>query len=146
MKTEQIIEEWMNDSQINLTDLTRCSAEVPLLHAKYVRELVAAKVVLNRLEGQLKSLKRDKKKYFNGEMTREELEQYGWTQYQGIKPLKSELNEIISLDKEYIELEAKVSNAEAKVSILESILTTINNRNWSIKNVIDWEKFQNGVN
>lgn len=144
MNLPQLMEEWEKDSSIPVTSLTRCSAETPLLHAKYLRELITAKSQRRKYEVELTNLFRDKKRYFNGELTRDELTELGWPQYQGIKPLKSEIKEMIEMEPDYINLETKLISADAKVTFLENVIASINSRNWTIKNIIDWERFQNG--
>lgn len=138
------MEEWEKDSSIQIISLTKCSAETPLLHAKYLRELIAAKSLKRKFEVELINLFRNKKRYFYGELTRDELTEFGWPQYQGIKPLKSEIKEMIEMEPDYIDLETKFTTAESKVSFLENVLDSLKNRNWTIKNIIEWEKFQNG--
>ena len=41
--------------------------------------------------------------------------------------------------------EAQINDQEDKVDYLLGVLDTIKNRNWQIKNAIDWSKFQVGM-
>jgi hypothetical protein len=78
-------------------------------------------------------------------MTREELEEYGWNQYQGIKPLKNEMDEIINCDEDIIKATDKVEYIKAVLYQLEQIIRSLNGRAWEIKNAIEWTKFTNGL-
>lgn len=142
---DELNAEWENDCQIDETDLGRASARTPLLHSKYIYKLGTAKLRLRRFTAKFLALRRDKIRYYKGEMTREELNEKGWMQYQGVKPLKSEMNEILLVDEDLIDAESKVNYCETVVAYLESIMKSINTRTWDIKNSIEWNKIQNGI-
>ena len=135
---------WTADSTIDETNLGKFSANVPLLHAKYLSHLCQAKLQHRMMMAKFLRLRRDKTKYFKGEMTREELTERGWQQYQGIKPLKSEMNEKLQLDEDLIVHEDKVVYLETVVMFLESVMKSINSRTWDIKNCIAWSQLQAG--
>jgi hypothetical protein len=48
-------------------------------------------------------------------------------------------------DKDIINLSLKIGLQEAVVEYLESIIKQINNRNFILKNILDWEKFRTGA-
>lgn len=140
----ELQELWKTDAAIDETDLGHCSAYIPLLHAKYLEYLCQAKLQLRMVTAKFMRLRRDKIKYYKGEMTREELTERGWNQYQGIKPLKSELNEILLVDEDMIVQEDKVVYIETVVMFLESVMKSINSRTWDVKNSIAWTQLQAG--
>ena len=78
-------------------------------------------------------------------MTRDELESEGWTQFQGNKPLKNEMDEILNTDSELIGLQDKVEYFKTVLNQLEQIVRSINSRTWDVKNSIEWHKFTNGM-
>lgn len=137
---------WEKDSAIDETDLGHTSSSTPLLHSKYLNFLSQAKLQLRMVTSKFLRLRRDKIRYYKGEMTREELIERNWSQYQGIKPLKSEMNEVLQLDEDMIQLEDKVVYLETVVQFLESIMKSIASRTWDVKNSIEWVKIQNGIN
>ena len=51
----------------------------------------------------------------------------------------------VAADSELQEFEALINDQEDKVDFLSGVLDTIKNRNWQIKNAIDWSKFQVGL-
>lgn len=140
----ELQESWKEDAGIDETNLGQCSSRVPLLHAKYLEYLCQAKLQLRMASSKFLRLRRDKIKYFNGEMTREELQERGWSQYQGIKPVKSSMNEILQLDEDLIVQEDKVVYLETVVLFLEYVMKSINSRTWDIKNNISWSQLQAG--
>jgi len=145
MKLTEIQEMWNKDSKINDLDLGKSSTQTAELHAKYLNLLTNSKLQLRKFEADNLRLRRNKFKYYRGEMTREELEDNGWLQYQGVKPLKNEMDEIINCDEDVIKSIDKVEYIKAVHYQLEQIIRSLNGRAWEIKNAIEWTKFTNGL-
>ncbi len=145
MKLTELQETWKQDCIIDETNLGRAAARTPELHAKYLNLLTSAKLQLRKAESDYLKLRRIKYRYFRGELTREELEQLGWTQYQGVKPIKNEMDEFMQTDEELIQSQDKLEYMRTVVLQLESILKNLHSRTWDIKNAIEWTKFTNGM-
>ena len=62
-----------------------------------------------------------------------------------MKVLKSDLNMYLDSDKDVIKHMYKIEYQKEKIDFLESVIRTINNRGFHIKNAIDWEKFKVGI-
>jgi hypothetical protein len=90
-------------------------------------------------------LRRIKYRYFRGELTRDELEALGWGQYQGVKPIKNEMDEFLQTDEDLITAQDKLEYLKTVLVQLESILKSLHSRTWDIKNSIEWTKFTNGL-
>jgi hypothetical protein len=73
------------------------------------------------------------------------LEQYGWEQWQGVKPLKNEMEEFLEGDFELSEAQLRQEYLESIISYLESIMNQIKQRDWQIRNSIEWKKFISGA-
>ena len=58
---------------------------------------------------------------------------------------KKELEMFIGADEEVRKLQYKIDYIDQVLYFLDSVLRMINNRNFQIKNAIDWEKFKNGM-
>ena len=58
---------------------------------------------------------------------------------------KEEVNMFIEGDDEVRKLQYKIEYVDQCLTYLDGVLRQINNRNFQIKNAIDWTKFQNGV-
>jgi hypothetical protein len=78
-------------------------------------------------------------------MTQLELSDEGWTQWQGNKPLKNEMDEFLQVDADLILLQDKVEYFKTVMYQLEQIIRSLNSRTWDIKNSIEWSKFTNGM-
>lgn len=145
MRLTELQEEWERDAPINATDLGREASRVPILHSKYVTYLSKIKLQLRKAESDYWNLRRKKYKYYRGEMTRQELEDEGWIQFQGNKPLKNEMDEFLQCDEQLISLQDKIEYFKTLQFTLEQILRSINSRTWDIKSGIEWTKFTNGM-
>ena len=77
-------------------------------------------------------------------MIQSDLEERGWDP-NPLKILKSDLSLYIDSDKDIINHNLKVAYQKEKIDFLESVIRTINNRGFQIKNAIDWEKFKVGI-
>jgi hypothetical protein len=145
MKLTDLQDMWSEDCKINELDLGKESVNTPNLHAKYLNLLTSTKLNLRKAESDYLSCRRKKYKYYRGEMTREELEEEGWTQWQGNKPLKNEMDEFLQVDNDLIKYMDKVEYFKTVLYQLEQILRSLNSRTWDIKNCIEWSKFTNGM-
>lgn len=145
MKLTELQEQWAEDSKIDETELGREAIRVPLLHSKYLTFLSKVKLQQRKAESDYFNTRRQKYRYYRGEMTRAELEELGWEQFQGNKPLKNEMDEFLQCDKDLIELQDKVEYFRTVIYTLEQIIRSINSRGWDIKTAVEWTKFTNGM-
>lgn len=144
MKLSDIQQAWDEDSKIDELNLGREAIRVPLLHSKYLSYLSKVKLMLRKAEADYYNTRRLKYRYYRGEMSRVELEELGWEQYQGNKPLKNEMDEFLLCDKDLIELQDKIEYFKTVLYTLEQIIRSINSRSWDIKSAIEYLKFTNG--
>ena len=145
MNIEQLQDEWDKDCQIDDNYLGENSTATPKLHAKYVRLLVQIKLKPTKLTSEYNLARKNKFRYYRGEMSRDELKEAGWEQWQGIKPLKNEMDEFLTGDDELNSLEVKIKYLETMIYLLESILQQIKARDWQIKTHVEWKKFIAGM-
>lgn len=143
MTLDEIRAQWETDCSIDDLNPDRSSAISPNLHAKYLGELMQFKLKLTKTNFELCQLRSKKAKYFRGEMTREELEECGWEQWQ-YKTLKSEVEALLDADQEVQTITARVEYIKIGVQYLESVLGEIRSRSFHIKNIITWAQFRAG--
>lgn len=145
MNIEQLQEEWDKDCEIDDNYLGENSTATPKLHAKYVKILVQVKLKHTKLQSDYLLLRKNKFRLYRGELSRDELAQLGWEQWQGIKPLKNEMDEFLSGDTELVNIKMKIDYLETMVYFLESVLQQIKARDWQIKTAVEWKKFLAGM-
>jgi hypothetical protein len=145
MKLDEVNEEWEKDAKIDPTNLGYESIQNPILHSKYLTKLSHVRLLVRKSESDYLTMRKDKYRYFRGELTRDELKEHGWQQYQGRVPLKSEMDEFLSTDADMIRLTNKLEYLKTIQYTLEQIMKAISSRGWEIKAAIEWEKLRNGV-
>jgi hypothetical protein len=145
MKLTELQDEWEKDCKINEMNLGQESIKTPNLHSKYLNFLSSTRLNLRKAESDYLNCRRKKYRYYRGEMTQAELTDEGWDQWQGNKPLKNEMDEFLTVDRNLVELQDKVEYFKTVLYQLEQIIRSLNSRTWDIKNAIEWNKFTNGM-
>lgn len=145
MKLSDLQEMWAEDCKIDETNLGKESARTPILHAKYINYLSSTRLNLRKAESDYLNCRRKKYRYYRGEMSRAELEEEGWNQWQGAKPLKNEIDEFLQGDADLVSFQDKIEYFKTVLYQLEAIIRSLNSRTWDIKNTIEWTKFTNGM-
>jgi hypothetical protein len=144
MNIEELQNMWDVDSAIDDNYLGEASTTTPVLHAKYIKILINKKLLQIKMQSEYNILRKNKFRYYRGELSRTELESLGWEQWQGIKPLKNEMDEFLTGDDDLNKLQLRVEYLNTMVYMLESVMQQIKSREWQIKNGIEWKKFLAG--
>ena len=143
MKFEEIQKLWSGDCHIDETELSQESVKIPQLHNKYLIFFHDERLRLRTMKFDHSKLLKVKREYFSGRMDATELEAYDWEPFQ-YKLLKADVQEYIDADDDIIEGKKKISLQEEKVEYLESVVKSLSNRGYLIKNAIDWKRFTEG--
>jgi Recombination, repair and ssDNA binding protein UvsY len=144
MTLDELQQMWEKDCEIDDNYLGENSTATPKLHAKYVKLLVNTKLKHTKLQADYALLRKNKFRYYRGELSRDELTDLGWQQWQGVKPLKNEMDEFLQGDSELVTLKIKIDYLETMIYFLESVLGQIKARDWQIKTAVEWKKFLAG--
>lgn len=142
MKLEEITELANTDLAINELNLTESSVRTPLLVNKYYNILVKEARLLKYHEQEVFTLRREKYDYYLHLAPDEIYIEKPWNR----KVLKSDVNSYIDADKDVIAHYNKIETQKYKVKYLEELIRQLNQRAFHIKNIIEHEKFKNGLN
>ena len=143
MNMQELITEWDKDSKIDETELGAESTNIPRIHNKYMKLHVAEKINLKRTQYKMYTLKKMLTEYYSGELDETELEQLEYQQF--FKRVdKKDLQLYIDSNEDYQSLDMKLVLIQEKVDYLERIMKSIGNRNWEIRNAIEWNRFTSG--
>ena len=145
MNIEEIQDAWEADSAIDDKYLGEASANIPKLHAKYIKLLIGTKLKHTKYKTDYNVLRKNKFRYYRGELSRQELQDLGWDQWQGVKPLKNEMDEFLTGDDDLNKMSIRIEYLEAMIYLLESILGQIRSRDYQVKNGIEWKRFLAGM-
>jgi hypothetical protein len=141
MNLETLQQQWEKDSSIDDTQLDKESISVPTLHAKYYKYYNEFRLMKEDAEMKLKILYKSKWEYYNGKAPEKVYAEAPFDH----KVLKQDISIYIDADEEVIKARLKVRYNEIILEFLESVLKTISNRTFQVKNAIDWRRFTEGV-
>jgi hypothetical protein len=145
MTLDEIQANWEIDCEINTNHLDNESVKTAKLHAKYIKLLVDAKLRISKLRTEYQELRKLKFRYYRGELTRQELTELNWEQWHYSKPLKNEMEQLLDGDSDITKIKMKIEYIETMIYLLESILKSIADRTWSIRNSITFKQFLAGL-
>ncbi len=146
MLLEDIEKEWAIDSVISNLKLDNESLKIPKLHSKYYSYLINEKLVHVKIKKKLEEREYVLEQFYKKTLTVEELNEHKLPLIQDKKILTGEIPRVIANQPDIIELKTKLSVQSIKIDFLDSIMKTIHNRNWVIRDAIEWRKFENGGN
>jgi hypothetical protein len=143
-----ILTMWKKDSVIDEICLDEETIKSSKLHAKYLELYSMAKLLLKKREMELRSMKKDKWLYYNGKMTKEDMDSRKWRYdpFDGMsKPMKSDMDMYYSTDDDLIKITAKIDYQKTIIETLEEIMGNIRWRHNAVKNILDFKKFTSGM-
>ena len=139
---EQILKSWESDAEMDQTEPSKELMKIPKLHSKYLNVLVKHKMASKKAHYDYLRMRKLKWEYYTGKMSKEELEEYGWQQFQFT--LKSDINTYLEADNDLIKLLQKKVYHEEVINVIELIMKELNSRTYQLKDFISWEKFIGG--
>jgi hypothetical protein len=102
------------------------------------------KLTVKNLNFEYSRLRKVKEEYYNGSLSQEELDQYGWEPFLLNIKTKNGIDKYIDSDEELIKLLKKKIYLEEAIFLCESILKELNSRTYQLRDYIAWEKFIGG--
>ena len=146
MNLESVLEMWKKDSEIPQYNLDETSRQTPTLHAKYMEFMSIARLQLKKAEMAQKTLLKKKWLYYNGKMTQEQIQEAGWEfdPFEGLKVLKGEMDYYYDADSDIQKSEEKITYYKTYIETLTEIINVLKWRHSTIKNIIDWRRFEAG--
>ena len=128
------------DLKIDDTELDIESIKTPQIHNKYLKFYTQFCLQLKKVRDERKSLYRDKWEYYTGKSPPEVYQEKPFD----LKILRTDVPIYLDADPELQEIGQKEEYIKMMVEYTERLLKEINNRNWTIRNTIEWKKFLHG--
>ena len=114
------------------------------MHSKYLEEMMIHKNKLLKLESDSAIMRKLRIRYYNGSLTKEELIDNNWIQYQGKKLLKSDMNDYLAGDEYLTDISNKIAYEKNVIYALEQILKFVHNWTFQTGGYTDQMKFEAG--
>jgi len=141
MKLSDLQTEWKADSKIEPMTIAESAIGVPNLHSKYLTFLSSERVRLRALVAERAILEKKLEDYFEGRIDGRDI---GRGPFQHVVSTKSKLEKLINSDPEMMAVNLAMVESEEIVGFLKEVITSINGRNFTIKNYIDYQRWLNG--
>jgi hypothetical protein len=140
MNIDELYIEVERDIKIDDTELDLESIRTPQLHNKYLKLFTKHSLLYKKQQDDFKVLYRVKWEYYTGKASPKVYEENPFE----LKVLKADIGIYLESDKDLQQLGQRMAYTKQIVEYLERILREINNRNWTIRNTIEWKKFLHG--
>ena len=141
MNLESLQELWKKDSVIDTDLYCEESTKIPQLHMRYMEFHNTFSLMKKERELEMRRLIREKWLYYKGKAPSKV---YKEVPFDLKLTTKEEISMFIESDEDICKLQYKIDYIEQMLTFLDGVLRQIGNRNFQIKNAIDWEKFKNG--
>lgn len=144
MTLDEIFKLWETDSTVNPSELGNAALDLAKLHHKYYSVFSRERLLLKKLDAEMKRLKLDKQEFYVDGPTEEQMA-LGWRLPPKGRILKSDVSNYLDADNDIIKMNLKIAYQQEKIAALESIIKMIHNRGFHIKSAIDFERFKVGA-
>lgn len=132
------------DVVIDDTELDRESTRTPQLHNKYLSLYHDIRLVKRKNEAEYRILRKRKWEYYSGRMSEEDMRSLGWEPFQQ-RVLRQDMEMFLDSDLDLNKIRSKIEYLEEKCDYLEGVVKSLSNRQWTIRNAIEWRKFTHGI-
>ena len=140
MNINEIENIWEEDSKVDPDNLHLESIKIPSLHAKYHQIHNNISLLKKIEENKLATLEKEKWLYYSGKSSPDVYKEKPFDH----RVLKQDLDKYLRSDEDIVKVITKIQYFQLMLDYLESILKTLHNRTFVIKNAIDWSKFSAG--
>lgn len=137
MNLEKIQNLWEEDSVIDPDNLHLESIKIPILHSKYHNIYNNILILKRAEEDKYKQTKFSKWQYYTGKVPPDDPK----AQRCDHKVMKQDLDKYMDSDEDIRKIVAKLNYYDTMLNFLDSILRTIKDRSFQIKNAVEFQKF-----
>jgi hypothetical protein len=143
MNLEEIEKMWERDSVIDPDNLHEESLKIPQLHSKYYTLYNTITLLREKARETYNRVRLERHNYYSGKAP---AEAYVEEPFPYKVRDKDALQRHMDADERLNKIDLKVRYYDVMLKFLEEIIKMITNRNYSIKNSIDFMKFTAGYN
>jgi hypothetical protein len=133
---------WEQDSRIDPNNLHTESLNIPILHSKYFEIYNTIILLKKKAEQQKKNIRHQRYEYFTGKA---DPDVYLENPFPKKIRDKETLQGYLDSDEKLSQSSLKVDYYDVMLSYLQDIMKMIHQRNYQIKNAIDFQKFASGL-
>jgi hypothetical protein len=143
MNLDEIQEMWLRDSVIDPDNLHEESLKIPQLHSKYYTIYNTITLLREKARETYNKVRLERHNYYTGKAP---AEVYVEEPFPYKVREKDAIQRYMDADERLNKIDLKIRYYDIILKFLEEIIKTVSNRNYSIKNAIDFMKFTAGYN
>jgi hypothetical protein len=143
MNLEEIEKMWERDSVIDPDNLHNESLKISQLHSKYYTIYNTITLLREKARESFNRVKLERYNYYTGKAP---IEVYEEEPFPYKVRDKDALQRHMDADEKLSKLDLKIRYYDVMLKFLEEVIRMISNRNYSIKNAIDFMRFTAGYN
>lgn len=140
---ENLMKEWSDDTGIDPTSMEKETLKISYLHGKYLNIRAHHNILLRKMEADYKLLKGLREDYYQGHLSKDELDERGWEPNQHILS-NPQIARKLDTDPELNKMLLKRIAHEEIVSYCDMVLKSLNNRTWDLGNFIKYQQMTQG--
>lgn len=139
---ENIQKMWKEDAVIDIDNLHTESLKIPTLHSKYFDLYNNIMLLRKRAEQQRKNIRHERYEYYSGKA---DPEVYVKDPFPKKIRDKDTMTKYLDADKKLSDISLKLEYYDTMLKFIEDVLKMIHQRNYQIKNAIEYQKFMSGL-
>jgi hypothetical protein len=140
---DSLMTEWSNDSQIDSTSMEKELLKISHLHGKYLNIMSFHRHMVRKMEADYKMLKGLREDYYQGHLSKDELDERGWEPYQNVLS-NPQVARKLDTDAELNKMLLKKVAHEEIVSYCENVLKSLHSRTWDLGNYVKYQQLVSG--
>ena len=141
---ETLMKEWSQDSHVDPSAMEVELLKISFLHSKYLNIMSHHRHIIRKLEKDYKDLKSLKDDYFHGHLNDpDHLAELGWEPMQHVHS-NPKILRMLETDPDLTKILLKKTAHEEIVLYCESVMKSLNNRSWDLRNYIEYLKYTKG--
>jgi len=133
---------WREDAVIDIDNLHTESLKIPTLHSRYFDLYNNIMLLRKRAEQQRKNIRHERYEYYSGKA---DPEVYIKDPFPKKIRDKDTMNKYLDSDKKLSDVSLKIEYYDTMLRFIEDVLKMIHQRNYQIKNAIEYQKFMSGL-
>lgn len=139
---ETLQKTWKEDAVIDIDNLHSESLKIPTLHSKYFDLYNNIMLLRKRAEQQRKNIRHERYEYYSGKA---DPEVYVKDPFPKKIRDKDTMTKYLDADKKLSDISLKLEYYDTMLKFIEDVLKMIHQRNYQIKNAIEYQKFMSGL-
>jgi len=140
---DALMKEWSSDKEIDPTAMEKETLKVSHLHGKYLNIRTHHNMLLRKMVNDYKVLKGLREDYYQGHLTKEDLDARGWDPNPHILS-NPQIARKLDTDPELNKLLLKRIAHEEIVSYCDMVLRSLSSRTWDLSNFIKYQQLTLG--